>query len=103
MRLIFALNVALFVIALSLGFIDWRLDRSSLLGSGVDEKALLGRNMEELLDGQPVEPDTIVILSGGDLIALVYEQDTDGWHQYPSVEVTIVNERVVGANVRRVP
>lgn len=99
MRRIFVVNGVLLVIASVLFSIDRWCDRESLLGCNVKSEALLGRQMEDLLDGQPVIPDKILVLRY-DIIGFSYKRDNTVWHDYPYIEVGFHNERVLSADIR---
>lgn len=95
MRLIIALNGVLLTLAMILFAVDLWLDRSSLLGTGVELKTLAGLHLGDFLDGQPVIPDRIFISRDGHDIGLVYEPDHILWHKYPGIELVFINENIV--------
>lgn len=94
MRSILVVNGALLALALVLFCFDWWSDRSFLMGSSVKSANVIGRRMEDFLDGQPVVPDRIFISWDGDLIGFVYKPDRRFWYKYPGIEVDFYNERV---------
>ena len=80
------------------------LDRRELLGSHCSEEEIAGRNVSEILVGQPVIPDRICMLLSKELNAeewrFEYEADYVFPHCYPYMAMLISNGRVILCEVR---
>ena len=100
MRPIVVTNLVLLALAAILFVCDQMCDRHTLMGAHVCERDFDGRRLKDVLVGQPVIPDRIVIDLTSECLLLTYQTDRILWHKYPCVSLLCYGERVIDAEVK---
>ena len=95
MKILRIINFCILLLIIVMLCIDECFDYRKVLGSGCRERVLIGRQVEDLFDNQPVIPDRIVIHGKINCTFLCYDGFNFLWRRYPNIFISVTNGVIV--------